>query len=281
MNKRGESHVDWAVSMGIFLVYILSMFMLIQPGIQPFYNEENLVSVIEGKLKSDLNHDILRAPIYLDVTKGACPKGQYIDIELISLGLKLDKSDLKLVYLDLINGREVDSPFSLSGPQGDYHIQFNCPYPLKDTDDPHVFVIYYSAGGSYSSAEAKTEKTGDAKINRLFTAKTVTPGTIEHLTGVNKNELQNLASINCSGLEGYESLKEEWAFPAEKEFALYYVEAEKLPYDVTKAIPICNSGDKTFLSPFDQSNVYAKEWGDWILTPEGTMKPIIYNLRIW
>ncbi|MFH0752740.1 MAG: hypothetical protein V1914_04055 [archaeon] len=268
MNKKGANHIDWAVSMGIFLVYILSMFILIQPGIQPFYSEDNLFQVVESQLDLDLDYEILRAPIYLDIISGAFPaasSGVYIQTELTDFGLNPDMSDLRFVYITP-EGQEVEAPFLVKNG----FILFNSPYPLQSQkiEGTHTFVIYYS--------KDKFKQTLVPTLSKLFEKKIITPGTIEHLKGINERELKDFATLNCSDLESYEELKEAWNFPIGKEFSLYYVTTEKLPYDMNKIVYLCNQ-----VRPYDQSDVFVKEWSDWILNINGTLAPIIFNLQVW
>ena len=52
MSKKGSTHVDWAISMGIFLTYILTMFILIQPGIEPIQKNDQLIEGANAKIEN-------------------------------------------------------------------------------------------------------------------------------------------------------------------------------------------------------------------------------------
>ncbi len=274
MNKKGESHVDWAVSMGIFLVYVMSMFMLIQPGIQPFYSETNLVGIIENQLDLNLNYEIAKTPIYIDITSVPPEEGlkpeQYVEIDM---GGSISKSDIKLVY-QAKDVTETESKFLVTSvpKAATSNIKFANPTgsPLQKADNPSIFIVYYSKGRYNYGPNA------DLNPGEPFSARIITHGTTEYLRGIDEQALTEFESLNCDSPAKYQELKEKWAFPPEKEFSLYYVEAEQIPYDMKDAKYLCNQ-----VQPYDQSNVYAKEWSEWILNPDGTIKPVIYNIRIW
>ena len=53
MDKKGGGHVDWIISIGIFLIYLLSMFVLIKPGIIPTHDSDTLLDIIEENVRED------------------------------------------------------------------------------------------------------------------------------------------------------------------------------------------------------------------------------------
>ena len=69
MDKKAVTQVDWAVSMGIFLIYVLSMFVMIQPGIQPFNKKETMVNIAEKQLQLDAYYNITRIPLFITISK--------------------------------------------------------------------------------------------------------------------------------------------------------------------------------------------------------------------
>ena len=87
--------------------------------------------------------------------------------------------------------------------------------------------------------------------------------------------------LSCANIDEYEQLKEQWKFPLEKQFSLYYAETDEPPYTTEDIEPLCNYGSDAFITPYDQSDVYVKEWTDWVLEPTGVLRPVIINVRIW
>ncbi len=64
--KKGATHVDWAISMGIFLVYVLLMFIFLKPATEPTYSETSLLDIVHSGLKNDTTFTIQKK--YLTIT---------------------------------------------------------------------------------------------------------------------------------------------------------------------------------------------------------------------
>src|SRR3989338_7261681 len=67
--KKGDSHIDWALSLGIFLVYILFLFLFIKPGVREIYEEKNLISIAENNFQKSAVSMVERIPIVLSSSK--------------------------------------------------------------------------------------------------------------------------------------------------------------------------------------------------------------------
>lgn len=50
MEKSGAIHVDWAVSIALFLMFVIGMLLLFRPGVLPVYNGEFLTGLVEDEL---------------------------------------------------------------------------------------------------------------------------------------------------------------------------------------------------------------------------------------
>jgi len=71
--KKGASHVDWAISMGIFLIYVLLMFVFLKPATEPAYSETSMLDMVYSGLKNDTTATIQKK--YLIIT----PQGSEFD----------------------------------------------------------------------------------------------------------------------------------------------------------------------------------------------------------
>ena len=134
----------------------------------------------------------------------------------------------------------------------------------------YMFWVYY-APDKYGVVKYKSglgNKYSDSDMDVDF-------GVPEILEGIDPAKLNDIKQA-CTNTETYLALKEKWGYPAGKDFAIYYVQSATIPYDLNSKVDICNVA-----TPYDQSNVYVKEWSDWILNPDGTRMPVIFNLRVW
>ncbi|MDO8555540.1 MAG: hypothetical protein Q7R96_00005, partial [Nanoarchaeota archaeon] len=62
---RGNIHTDWAISMGLFLVAILTMFIFLKPGVQPIYQQTTLLDIIEHEFLTNTTWTIKQLPVFI------------------------------------------------------------------------------------------------------------------------------------------------------------------------------------------------------------------------
>ena len=66
MLKRGiGGHVDWIIAMGLFLVFITSLFVFFKPGITPLYQPEILLNIVEKNFINETELRITKIPIFV------------------------------------------------------------------------------------------------------------------------------------------------------------------------------------------------------------------------
>jgi hypothetical protein len=75
MNKRGASHTDWAISMAIFIVYILLMIIFLKPGVAAIYKPEGLMQLVETNFFDETNWVVRETWLDIDTCKGYLPGG--------------------------------------------------------------------------------------------------------------------------------------------------------------------------------------------------------------
>lgn len=65
--KKG-SYTDWSISVGIFIIYIISVFILLAPSFKYDYSPEYLGSIVKQGLEENTTLEIKRAPLFLKIT---------------------------------------------------------------------------------------------------------------------------------------------------------------------------------------------------------------------
>ena len=63
LEKKGITHLDWMISMAIFLLFLLPIFLFFKPGAEPAYHLDYLTSIIEEKFRDETYYSIERIPI--------------------------------------------------------------------------------------------------------------------------------------------------------------------------------------------------------------------------
>ncbi|MFH0798406.1 MAG: hypothetical protein V1906_03275, partial [Candidatus Woesearchaeota archaeon] len=140
MFKRGASHADWAVSMGIFIVYILSMFIMVQPGAQKVFREDNLIKIVEEGIMGASEYAIEKTPIYVTLKAGILA-GTY-DIKLSKDSdmplLDGNNDDFKMVSAET----SVEVPLNIAVANGKLSQDLYFTYNFADPAKVYRFDIY-------------------------------------------------------------------------------------------------------------------------------------------
>ncbi|MEK6904300.1 MAG: hypothetical protein AABW87_01780, partial [Nanoarchaeota archaeon] len=66
MNKKGDVHVDWAISMGIFLISVIALFVIFKPGIKPIYKETVLLDIVEDEFRKNVTWTVKKLPVFIE-----------------------------------------------------------------------------------------------------------------------------------------------------------------------------------------------------------------------
>jgi len=76
MKKRGATHVDWVISMSIFLLGVLTLIIFVLPLFnEPLNSEDTLLPIIEEKFVDDTYWIIKRVPLFVTSRNPSCDNG--------------------------------------------------------------------------------------------------------------------------------------------------------------------------------------------------------------
>ncbi|MDI6737750.1 MAG: hypothetical protein QME12_04520 [Nanoarchaeota archaeon] len=294
MNKRGTSHADWAISLGIFLLYILSMLMLIQPGVQPFYKEGELLSIVTENYRDSTSFAFYKTLIVIDTT---------------DMNFTPGTSE----YLVTLNA-ETGAAFPFSGDPNDYAVTdrnmasldnfyiahgwdvIRFKAPITDTPDNKFYIIsnkladgtskpYLDRGDASSGLEISNSDIAPHTPNF-----TLTIGSTEVLQGVSEDLLKkdaDLLGLYCldanlgQAERKYGAIKRRWGFPTSKDFMILYADTASAMYNpedapVGNIHPVCRNA-----LPYEQANVVVEEWAARIVDEFGNTVPIRMVARVW
>jgi len=100
MNKRGVSHVDFVISLGIFLIYIMSLFLLVKPFGGVFSNER-VVDVVRDEFEEEVYWIVKKVPLFVE----GCSSEDVVKVESNGWGVYGDGEEGKDVFdgVDLNN----------------------------------------------------------------------------------------------------------------------------------------------------------------------------------
>jgi len=276
--KKGAIHLDWVISIGIFLMYILFFFIFISP----FYKAPTQ----EGVIMLDILMDNFREEVYWNVTKmpifiincDSCvgsPGGE--DFCLPSFPFEEMSESTMIFTVSLKNPENINFVInencdSDGRPGGDDITDLTFSYDLGSKKE--TFWIIYNKGANYLNTMWGTsdcnnynddlgicnflQYIGDGEGDYDYYY-----GLAEKIFGISLKDFNNL---------DYDDLKEEWRFPTGADFWI------RIKYiDETKGeLPPFGSEE-----PYEQANVYVREWSDYILNEDGTKEAIKINMAVW
>jgi hypothetical protein len=264
MNKKGAaSHVDWAISIGLFVVYTLLLFIFLRPGTEPVYSQSNLLTIIASSLNADYQYSIEKTPLFIRPNGNNFPSaaGEY-QAEIRKANLAFDVDDAKNFSLQLVNGSDVKFEMGLSHSHNNDFLRLNSTFDGNNKD--YIFVILYSNEHAYDSHLSQAAGAGlllyDPPKNINFTYEL---GVKEVVTGFSSEKL--------AGHVDYAALKTAWKFPADRDFSVVVT-------DVVTGVKLKVVND-VVVPP--NINVFANTYLDWLLYNNSTMVPVNVFIRVW
>ncbi|MBU2589546.1 MAG: hypothetical protein KKB39_02165 [Nanoarchaeota archaeon] len=273
--KRGATHADWAISLGLFLIYILTMFMILQPGIQPIYKETQLLDNLENAITEDTQFVITKTPLIIE-TVDLSSSGVYQ--VRISSELPLEKDGNKAaifsedgVYED--NAR-IDSLTNTLKFEAFINIGIN-KFWVYEIIEPDKNGDEYNYDNFLNSGE---KEISNSQNNFTFTF-----GAPETIKGLDwskfTSEVLNFDGFSCSdgnSEEDYTILKNILSYPSNKEFIIQVIESSSPRYTLEDMQDICH-----IENPFEQTSVFTREWITYKLNKYGITEPIRIHVEIW
>lgn len=243
MNNRG-SHADWAISMGIFLVYLLILFIIIRPGIEPVRDEKVLLDIVEQKFSEEVKWVVKMSPLIIKT----CSSGA----KSIVLEVKDEKNAWEFRSFTF----NEDPPNEKEGYCADEGNTFvltcggenNCPAATN-----RIFYLYYVLKSKFNNINPKLGldcSGGDDCKAEL--------GASENLEGVNSEWLNDLGNAN------YTEIKKKWDFPESSGFSITVDDNEVI------------GGE-----PYEEADVFVKEWTDLEVDNDGEREEIKVNIKVW
>ncbi len=254
---KGNIHTDWAISMGIFLVAILTLFIFLKPGVQPIYKETVLLDIIEQEFLSNTTWTVKQLPLFIttltDNTNND-PKINLIMRNWLYSSCKTTSGTTGILTATCTGNTAI----------------IDC-MPGEDCKRGNALLIFYpNAATPKNIQEPELDETFCKDDNGAITDTArcdIQLGSTEDVQGINNAWLQALKNLPTNG--GYEQLKRDWKFPLQKNFALYQVD---------------NQGNENFIlggDTFNQKNVFVRELTYWILSTTGDRTPITISFRVW
>ena len=162
MNKKGVSHVDFVISLAIFLIYIFGIFLYIKPNFGVVYSNERMVEVIRDNFEEEVYWVVKKVPLFVENCRPDTGK----DEDPVIVKIHHDDWGVEKDEFPFFKGKEPEQPIML------YF------YPLPTTSLDLSLTITFSGG------------TCDAKL-----------GAISYIKGIDGEEVRRLRNLDYDTLK--------------------------------------------------------------------------------
>lgn len=239
--KKGLDYIDWSMSMGIFIIAIIALFVFLKPGARPEHDQDTLISIVEKNFLDQTQWFVHETPIFIKNFQDKWGSGADAVIDVRANG------DIRFTALKPSPDNRFKQPIGKTPTK----ITLDCDTSCDNTN----FMIIGTTKKIQETTNMELECTPK---NQPTVCTALLGATITH-QGLQQNEISNLKTAD------YTALKNTWTYPLQKEFALYQ--------DGTKI-----SGGQ---EPAAQANVFVKELKLDIISDQGTQTPTTINIRVW
>jgi hypothetical protein len=250
MNKKGASHVDWAISMGLFIIYTLSLFLFLRPGIEDPINQSVLIKIAEKGFYQQTNVTLEQTPILVDYQG---------DSGINQLQINFKKGELSGEDSDYTMENNQGERLSFSVSRQSERINFETTIS-KGTK--RLFWLLYMEDALF------TNNMPNGALKKEPEDFTYELGITEKTSGISQSKLVKL--------ENKENLKALFNFPEDNEFEINVIDSESFDYEGQTIIHKYSTTDEE-----SEENVFVKEFRENILNNDGTREKIIVNIRVW
>jgi hypothetical protein len=244
MDRKGLSHIDWVISFGVFIVFLLLLFIWFGPLLTTEYSEEYLAGIAAEGFKDASYHEVFKYPIFVEVYGSSFPERR---IKLSGMGGSgiIDATKIALFNFD---GDLIDH-LTISG-------------------DDLVFTTHPTSLGIYSYELFVSNYFNNAHLpvgGNPSTIYNVTLGVGERLYGFSEERFNNL-SID------YRDFKEELKYPTNKDVSVFVYDS----INFTNILYHYNVSE-----PTENDNVYVISWSDVLINETGGMEQITVLVKTW
>lgn len=251
--KKGSTHTDWVISFCIFFIYIVFMFVFIQPTYHAPYSGGALLNIVKNGLMNDTDFMITNTPLFIECSQCV---GQ--PAEQIMINFPFDFDDFCLVRGD--TGESVW--YQVAGNNLKIRTEL---ITLKNT----FYIVYSPERDVDCGIELPANCNDEDPLCREDLEEIYIYGLTEYFRGISLSKFDELSE--------YGSLKTLWKYPTQKEFAVFIYDTNQ--ETIIKSIN--KEGYDNITASDENVEIFVEQWVDKILYDNLTLKQMIVNLRVW
>lgn len=248
--KKGLLYIDWSISVGIFIIYLVTIFVFVSPSLAKDYSEEYLKTIARSGFEEKTYHTLSIYPIFI---KHTIPDDAIFILSVPSNIQPLDNpSKVGIFYFDgsslvEITDSEV-SPNSITFiPQGMvYDGAVNTYY---------MIISDYEEGYVHNNPG-----TGISPESYAF-------GIPELIRSLSSNKFADLQALS------YEDIKRELKYPLTKDIAINVYSGTNLDADPILSIVPDIAAEKDV--------VYVMQWSAWKISKNYDRELVTISIETW
>jgi hypothetical protein len=246
-NKKGLTYLDWAISLGIFLIAFISIIIFLKPGTEKEFQSDDLFKIIESNFFEETTWSITSVPVAiknLNITSEIILEHPTTSNWDFISPYNPQTTNLIITLVDL-NKISITCDFEdcKTETSGEYQgVYINS---LQDTSNPNKI---------FNMTDTST---GNSDYNI---------GSREVSTGLNRTSLDNLTNI-----ELYSTTKTRWGYPEKRDFKI----------NITCLDNSCEYAKDPDYNVDLQTSIFVKEIASNILETDGSRKPVKVRISIW
>lgn len=150
--KKGSSHVDWAISMGLFIVFVMLALIFLKPGTEPIYQGDTLLKIVRTQLETNSQYFVEKQLLSINSLTDCTSTNCKLRIRQASkYGLNPDwvSGKIRRMYTAIINDTQTkyDQKGITFDVRNDYCDEPNCNYP--DPKKSECSSYYFGCGNTY------------------------------------------------------------------------------------------------------------------------------------
>jgi len=136
MEKKGAIHIDWVISMAIFIIYLLLLLVLIKPSYKPSFEGDVLVDIIKENFIKENNVEVYKTILKFDGGSSECGCDEEPCTGYGASVANLDGLGKNNIFVEQLNANRVRFGFQggkiIVDTLGEYEIYYSDILDIKD-----------------------------------------------------------------------------------------------------------------------------------------------------
>ena len=91
--KKGSSHADWVISIGIFLISIIALFTFLQPGIEEIQRDDVMLDQVQTNFEENVFWIVKEVPLFINKLDQPGSQDRRVVVEIDTTGWRFSEYD--------------------------------------------------------------------------------------------------------------------------------------------------------------------------------------------